>query len=145
MMHLSPAPVDQLKNSGRANVQIFHDFTIMIRAAFPPHGPKYIASAMNGIIPKLNVNVRRTLEYPLIHLVGLIRATPNSSERVINRDLIGVSEIFVHHLQVASIKRAVELRQCLLRLTKISEFLVTCDGLLYRFHALSFQRTHRPR
>src|ERR1700681_2650724 len=138
MMHLSPAPIDQLKNSGRANVQIFHDFTIMICAAFPPHGPKYIASAMNGVIPKLNVNVRRTLEYPLIHLVGLIGAPSNSSKRVINRDFIGVSEIFVHHLQIASIERAVELRQCLRRLAKISEFLVTCDGLLNRFHALSF-------
>src|SRR6266404_5255005 len=143
MMHLSPAPVDQLKNSGRSNVQIFHDFTIMIRAAFPPHGPKYVASAMNRIIPKLNVNVRRTLEYPLIHLVGLIRATPNSSERVINRDLIGVGEIVVHHLQITSIERAVELRQCLLRLVKIPEVLVTCDGLLYRLHGLSVRRSDR--
>src|ERR1700686_4206991 len=143
MMHLSPAPVDQLKNSGCANVQIFHDFTIMIRAAFPPHGPKYIASAMNGIIPKLNVDVRRTLEYPLIHLVWLIRSTPNSSERIIYRDFIGVGEILVHHLQIASIERAVELRQCLWRLAKISELLVACDGLLYRFHSLSVHRTHR--
>src|SRR3984893_246769 len=124
---------------------MFYDFTIKVRATFPPHGPKYITSAMNGVIPKLNMNVRRTLEYPLIQLVGLIRATPNSSERVINRDFFGVGEIFVHHLQIASIERAVELRQCLLRLAKISEFLVTCDGLLYRFHALSFQRTHRHR
>src|SRR6202023_3485788 len=145
MMHLSPAPVDQLKNSGRANVQIFHDFTIMIRAAFPPHGPKYVASAMNGIIPKLNVNVRRTLEYPVIHLVWRIRATPNSSERVIYRDFIGVSEIFVHHLQIASIECAVELGQRLWRLAKISEFLVTCDGLLYRFRTLSVHCAHRHR
>src|SRR6202035_3349013 len=145
MMHLSPAPIDQLKNSGRANVQIFHDFTIMIRAAFPPHGPKYVASAMNRIIPKLNVNVRRTLEYPFIHLVRLIRATPNSSKRVINRDFIGVGEIVVQHLQIAAIKRAVELRQSLLRLAEVSEFLVTCDGLLYRFHGLSVPRGHRQR
>ena len=98
MVHLLPATIDQLKNSGRANAQIFYDFIIKVRAAFPPHGPKYIASAMNGIIPKLNVNVRRTLEYPLIHLVGLTGAPSNSSKRVINRDFIGVSEIFVHHL-----------------------------------------------
>src|ERR1700730_14324885 len=114
-----------------------------VRAALPPDGPKHIASAMNGIIPKLNVNVRRTLEYPLIHLVWLIRATPNSSERVIYRDFIGVSEIFVHHRQIASIECAIELRQCLWRLAKISEFLVTSDGLLYRFHTLSVHRTHR--
>src|SRR5260370_34899906 len=143
MMHLSPAPVDQLKNSGRATVPIFHAFTIMIWAAFPPHGPKYVASAMNRIIPKLNVNVRRTLEYPLIHLVRLIRATPNSSKRVINRDFIGVGEIVVHHLQIAAVKRAVELRQSLLRLAKVSEFLATCDGLLYRSHGLSVHRSHR--
>jgi hypothetical protein len=63
MVHLPPATIDPLKNSGRANVWIFYDFTVKIRAAFPPHGPKYIASAMNGITPKLNVNARRTLEY----------------------------------------------------------------------------------
>src|SRR6266702_6679989 len=143
MMHLSPAPIDQLKNSGRANVQIFHDFTIMICAAFPPHGPKYVARAVNRIIPKLNVNVRRTLEYPFIHLMRLISTTPNSSKRIINRDFIGVGEIFVHHLQIAAVKRAVELRQSLLRLAKVSEFLVTCDGLLYRLHGLSVHRSHR--
>src|ERR1700687_3110579 len=100
---------------------------------------------MNGIIPKLNMNVRRTLEYPLIHFVGLIRATSNSSERVINRDFIGVSEIFVHHLQIASIERSVELRQRLWRLVKIFEFFVTCDGLLYRFRTLSVHPANRHR
>jgi hypothetical protein len=38
--------------------------------------------------------------------VRLIRPAPNSSERVVNRDFIGMSEIFVDHLQIASIERA---------------------------------------
>jgi len=112
----------------------------MICAAFPPHGPKYVAGAMNRIIPKFDVNVRRTLEYSLIHLVRLIRPTTNSSKWIVNRDFIGVREIVVHHLQIPVIKRTVELRQTLLRLAKVSKFLVTCDGLLYRFHGL---RVHR--
>jgi hypothetical protein len=107
------------------------------RAAFRTDGPKYVARAVNGVVPKFNVNVRWTLEDSLIHLVRLIRAAPNSSEWVVNRDFIGMSEIFVNHLQIASIERAVELGQCLLRLAQVSEVLVTCDRVLYRFHALS--------
>ena len=38
----------------------------MVCAALTPHGPKYIASAMDGVVPKFNVNVRRALE----HLAG---------------------------------------------------------------------------
>jgi hypothetical protein len=58
---------------------------------------------------RCDVNVRWTLEDSLIHLVRLIRAAPNSSEWVVNPDFIGMSEIFVDHLQIASIERAVEL------------------------------------
>ena len=82
----------------------------MVRAAFPPHGPKRVAGTMNRIVPEFHVNVRRALEDPLIHLVRLIRPAPNPAERVINRDFIGLAEILVDHFQVARIERAVELR-----------------------------------
>ena len=62
------------------------------------HGPKNVTSTMNGIVPKFDVDVRRALEDGLIHLVRLIRAASNSSEWVINRDFIGMREIFVDHL-----------------------------------------------
>jgi hypothetical protein len=48
---------------------------------------------MNGVVPKFNMNIRRAFEYSLIHLVRLIRAAPNSTKRIINRDFIGASEI----------------------------------------------------
>ncbi|SFJ68986.1 hypothetical protein SAMN05216525_13216 [Bradyrhizobium sp. Gha] len=116
MVHLPPATIDQLKNAGRANVQTFYGVTIMVRAAFPPHGPKYIAGAMYGIVPKFNVNVRRALEDSLIHRVWLICSPPNPSERIINGDLIGMSKVIVDHLQITSVEPAVKLSQCLLRL-----------------------------
>ncbi|WP_245321452.1 hypothetical protein [Bradyrhizobium sp. NAS96.2] len=62
LVHLAPATIHQLKNSGGADVQTFYDVTIMVGAAFPPHRPKDIACAMYGIVPKFNVNVRRALE-----------------------------------------------------------------------------------
>jgi hypothetical protein len=53
---------------------------------------------MDGIVPELNVNVRRAPEDYIIHLMRLIRASPNASEWIVNRDIIRVSEILVNHL-----------------------------------------------
>jgi hypothetical protein len=90
---------------------------------------------MDRIIPKFNVNVRKALEYCLIHFTRFIRPTPNPSERVVNGDFIGTSEILVHHVQIASIEGTVELSQCLFRLAEVSKFLAACDGLLYGPHS----------
>jgi hypothetical protein len=116
MVHLPPATIDQLKNSGRAYVQTSNGVTITVRAAFAPHGPKYIAGAMYSIVPKFNVNVRRTLEDCLIHRVWLICSPPNPSEGIIDCDVIGMSKVFVDHLQVTRVEPVVELSQCLLGL-----------------------------
>src|SRR6476469_8787001 len=102
MMHLPPASIDEKSESCERSK--FLRLAISVCATFPTHGPKYIASAMNGIIPKLNVDICRTPEDCLIHLMRLIRAAPNSSERVVNRDLVGVRKIFVDHLQIESIE-----------------------------------------
>ncbi|OKO78041.1 hypothetical protein AC628_14020 [Bradyrhizobium sp. NAS96.2] len=116
MMHLAPATIHQLKNSAGADVQIFYDITIMVGAALPPHGPKDVARAMYRIVPKFNVNVRRTLEDSLVHQVRLICSSPDPSERIVYCDLIGISKVLVDHLQIASVEPAVKLGQGLLRL-----------------------------
>src|SRR6516225_8155486 len=116
MMHLPPPTVDELKDSTRANVQRFCPCTVTVRAAFAPHGPYHIAGAMDGVISKFDVNVRRTLEDTLIHDVRLICSSTNPSERVVERDLVGTSKVFVHHLQIARVECTIELGQCLLRL-----------------------------
>src|ERR1700722_17349623 len=140
MVHLSPATVDEFENSCRANVQRLHRFAIMVGAAFPPHGPKHLPGTMNRIVPEFDVNVRRALEDPLIHLVRLIRSAPDPAERVINRDFIGLTEIIVDHLQVACVERAVKLRQRLLRLAEVSKILSTRNGSLNRLQDLRPRR-----
>src|SRR5712664_1181932 len=141
MVHLPPVTIHHLKNAGCANVQVFYSVTIMVRPALPADCPKNIAGAMYGVVPKFNVNVRRTPEYCLVHLVRLIRPTPNSSKRIVDRNLIRMSEIFVDHLQIAGVETMIELHQCLLRLTQISEILVTCNGSLDRFCRLVLRST----
>jgi hypothetical protein len=116
MVHLTPAAIDQLKNASRSNVEVFRGITIAVGAALPTYSPKNVTSAMNRIVPKFDMDVRWALENGVIHLVRLIRAASNASERVVNRDFIGMREIFVDHLEIARIESAVELSQGLLRL-----------------------------
>jgi|SRR6185312_1403498 len=134
MVHLAPTTVHPLENSCCPNVEVSYDLPIAVGAAFSPHGPKYILGAMNGVVHKFNMHVRSALEYRLIHLMRLVRATPNSAQRIVDRDCIRVSEILVHHVQIAGVKRTIELRQCLTRLIEVSEWLIPRDGFLYEIH-----------
>lgn len=145
MMHLPPAAIDQLIDARRANVEIFYDITLTIGTAFTSNRPKYIARAVYGVVPKYNVNVRRTREDSLIHHVWLIRSPPNASERIIDRDLIGTSKVFVDHLEITGIEAAVELSQCLLGLAQVSQIFVTRDGILHWFLRSGFGGTKRHR
>lgn len=145
MMHLPPAAIYQLIDASRANVEIFYDITLAIGTAFTSNGPKYIARAVYGVVPKYNMNVRRTLEDSLIHHVWLICSPPNASERIIDRDLIGTSKVFVDHLEITGIEAAVELSQCLLGLAQVSQIFVTCDGILHWFLPSGYGGTERRR
>src|SRR5437868_8500431 len=141
MVHLPPAAIYHLKNTGCANVQVFYGVTIMVRPALSADCPKNVAGAMYGVVPKFNVNVRWTLEYCLVHFVRLICSTPNTSKRIVDCNLIRMSEIFVDHLQIPSVESMIELRKCLLRLAQISVILVTCNGCLDRFCRLVLRCT----
>src|SRR5712671_1077247 len=104
MVNLSPPAVVKSENSRRADVQVLDCVAVTIRASFPPDSPEHVANAMDGVIPKLDMDVRRALEDYLVHLVGHFRATTNSAERVIDRDLVGRRKIVVDHCEIASIE-----------------------------------------
>jgi hypothetical protein len=76
MVNLVPAAIEKLKDPRRANVQGFGNASIEVGAALPPDRPKNVAGAMDGVVPKFNVNVRRALEYSFVHFVWLVGAAP---------------------------------------------------------------------
>ena len=45
---------------------------VEVRSALSPHGPEHVADAIDGVIPKYDVNIGGALEYSLIHFVRLV-------------------------------------------------------------------------
>src|SRR5271166_1458589 len=104
MVDLSPAAVEKAKYPRCADVQVFDRVAVMIGAAFPSHGPEHVAD-----FPELDVDVSRTLEDDLVHLVGHVRAAADAPERVIDSNLVGCRKIVVYHCEIARVESLIEL------------------------------------
>ena len=61
----------------------------MVRATFPADSPEHVADTMDGVVPKLDVDIGRALEDDLVHLVRHVRTAADAPKRVIDSDLVG--------------------------------------------------------
>src|SRR6478736_2754065 len=101
MMHLAPATIDELKNAGSADVEVFLGAAIDVGAALAPYRPKHVAGPMDRVIPENNMNVGWTFEDALVHLMRPVSTSANSTQRIIDRNVVGSSEVVVDHLEIA--------------------------------------------
>src|SRR5271163_4321759 len=146
MMKLPPAAIGEPKQAAGAKLQFQRNIVALKLPLFPANGVEHLATLMNRVVQKHDADSRPAVKNALIAFANVGPAAPDASERVGHRDLVRISPVAPHQIQISSVKRPVEFAERPERLSGIHQIFVSCERhhasathacAIHRFHAIA--------
>src|ERR1700677_1791352 len=107
-MNLTPSFAGESKQPAGTEFQFQRQIVALEHAVLPAKGVKYLAGALNGVVVKLDVDLRRSLEEALIEFTNVGPPAANTTQWVRHGGLIRRDPVAFHQRQIPTVESLVE-------------------------------------
>jgi len=129
MVHLAPMVIEKAVNPRGAKRQIQSAGLGLQTATFPAHRVKNLSRHVQGVIMEFDREARRSIEQPLVHAANFGPAALDAADRIVHGDVVEGRPILPHEHDVAGVKCAIKLRECVARVGEIAKIFEAGDGI----------------
>src|SRR5580693_929692 len=107
-MNLAPSFTGESEQPAGTEFQFQRQIVALEHAVFPAKGVKHLAGALNGVVVKLDADLRRSLEKALIEFTNVGPPASNTTQRVRHGGLIRRDPVAFHQREIPAVESPVE-------------------------------------